>query len=121
MSRLDDLNRILRTLQSGTPDIEASALVSEDGLMIASALPQHVQEVRIAGMSSTLLSLGMRAATELGRGNLEQVLIRGTNGYVVMVKAKSGTMLLTLTTKEAKLGLIFLDMSRAVEDIDRIL
>jgi hypothetical protein len=88
--------------------------------MIASALPQHVQEVRIAGMSSTLLSLGMRAATELGRGNLEQVLIRGTNGYVVMVKAKSGTMLLT-TTKEAKLGLIFLDMSRAVEDIDRIL
>ena len=121
MSRVDDLNRILRTLQSGTPDIEASALVSEDGLMIASALPQHVQEVRIAGMSSTLLSLGMRAATELGRGNLEQVLIRGTSGYVVMVKAKSGTMLLTLTTKEAKLGLIFLDMSRAVEEIDRIL
>ncbi len=121
MSRVDDLNRILRTLQSGTPDIEASALVSEDGLMIASALPQHVQEVRIAGMSSTLLSLGMRAATELGRGNLEQVLIRGSGGYVVMVKAKSGTMLLTLTTKEAKLGLIFLDMSRAVEEIDRIL
>ena len=121
MSRVDDLNRILRTLSSGTPDIEASALVSEDGLMIASALPQHVQEVRIAGMSSTLLSLGMRTATELGRGNLEQVLIRGTSGYVVMVKAKSGTMLLTLTSKEAKLGLIFLDMSRAVEEIDRIL
>ena len=121
MARVDELNRILRTLQSGTPDIEASALVSEDGLMIASALPKHVQEVRIAGMSSTLLSLGMRAATELGRGALEQVLIRGANGYVVMVKAKSGTMLLALTTREAKLGLIFLDMSRAVEDIDRIL
>lgn len=121
MSRVDDLNRILRTLQSGTPDIEASALVSEDGLMIASALPQHVEEVRVAGMSSTLLSLGMRATTELGRGSLEQVLIRGSNGYVVMVKAKSGTMLLSLTTKEAKLGLIFLDMSRAVADIDRIL
>lgn len=121
MSRVDDLNRILRTLQSGTPDIEASALVSEDGLMIASALPQHVQEVRVAGMSSTLLSLGVRAATELGRGGLEQVLIRGANGYIVMLKATSGTMLLALTTKEAKLGLIFLDMSRAVEEIDRIL
>lgn len=121
MSRVDDLNRVLRSLQSGTPDIEASALVSEDGLMIASALPQHVQEVRIAGMSSTLLSLGMRAATELGRGSLQQVLIRGDQGYVVMVKAKSGTMLLALCTKDAKLGLIFLDMSRAVEEIDRIL
>ncbi len=121
MSRVNDLNRVLRTLQSGTPDIEASALVSEDGLMIASALPQHIEEVRVAGMSSTLLALGQRAATELGRGALEQVLIRGAGGYVVMVKAKSGTMLMALTTMVAKLGLIFLDMNRAVDEIDRIL
>ena len=83
--------------------------------------PQHIEEVRVAGMSSTLLALGQRAATELGRGALEQVLIRGAGGYVVMVKAKSGTMLMALTTKVAKLGLIFLDMNRAVDEIDRIL
>jgi len=120
-SRSEELNRILRGLQTGTPDIEASALISEDGLMIASALPQHFEEIRVAGMSSTLLSLGLRAATELERGNVEQVLIRGTQGYVVMVAAAPGTMLLVLTTKDAKLGLIFLDMSRAVEGIKKIL
>jgi len=87
MSRVDDLNRILRTLQSGTPDIDASALISEDGLIIASALPQHVDELRVAAMSSTLLSLGSRASAELGRGDLEQVLIRGPGGYAVMVTA----------------------------------
>jgi len=80
MARIDDLNRILRALQSGTPDIEASALISEDGLIIASALPQHVEEMRVAGMSSTLLSLGTRAATELERGDVEQVMIRGQHG-----------------------------------------
>lgn len=121
MSRTDDLNHVLRALQSGTPDIEASALISEDGLMIASALPQHIEEVRVAGMSSTLLSLGTRAATELERGEPQQVLIRGENGYVVMVRAAEGTVLLALTTPEAKLGLIFLDMSRAVKDIKQIL
>lgn len=120
-SRSEELNRILRGLQTGTPDIEASALISEDGLMIASALPQHYEEIRVAGMSSTLLSLGVRAATELERGDVEQVLIRGQQGYVVMVAAASGTMLLVLTTKAAKLGLIFLDMSRAVEGIRKIL
>jgi predicted regulator of Ras-like GTPase activity (Roadblock/LC7/MglB family) len=120
-SRSEELNKILRGLQTGTPDIEASALISEDGLMIASALPQHYEEMRVAGMSSTLLSLGVRAATELERGNVEQVLIRGQQGYVVMIAAASGTMLLVLTTKEAKLGLIFLDMSRAVEGIRKIL
>ena len=120
-SRTQELNRILRGLQTGTPDIEASALISEDALMIASALPQHYEELRVAGMSSTLLSLGTRAATELERGAVEQVLIRGQNGYVVMVTAAPGTVLLVLTTKEAKLGLIFLDMSRAVEAIKKIL
>jgi hypothetical protein len=121
MARIEELNKILRTLQSGTPDIEASALISEDGLMIASALPQHVEELRVAGMSSTLLSLGTRAATELERGDLHQVLIRGERGYAIMVTAAQGTMLLVLTTKDAKLGLVFLDMSRAVEQIKKIL
>ncbi|MCE9572452.1 MAG: roadblock/LC7 domain-containing protein [Deltaproteobacteria bacterium] len=121
MSRVDDLNRVLRTLQSGTPDVEASALISEDGLIIASALPHHVEEVRIAGMSSTLLSLGQRAARELARGDLDQVLIRGAHGYAVMVAAAPGTLLLVLTTRDAKLGLIFLDVGRAVEQIKKIL
>ncbi len=121
MARTDQLNRILRSLQSSTPDIEASALISDDGLMIASALPQHLDEVRVAGMSSTLLSLGTRASNELERGALNQVLIRGSKGYAVMVKASEGTMLLALTTENAKLGLIFLDMSRAVKELASVL
>jgi uncharacterized protein len=121
MARVDELNGTLRALQSGTPDIEASALISEDGLMIASALPQHIEEVRVAGMSSTLLSLGTRAATELERGDVQQVLIRGDNGYAVMVRAAPGTVLLVLTSADAKLGLIFLDMGRAVTEIAKVI
>ena len=121
MSRVDELNRILRTLQSGTPDVDACAVISVDGLIIASALPQHIDEMRVGAMSSTLLSLGTRAAFELGRGELEQVLIKGPGGYAVMVSAASGTLLLLLATHQAKLGLIFFDMSRAVEQIKKIL
>jgi len=33
----------VNTAKASTPEIEASALISEDGLMIASALPQHVE------------------------------------------------------------------------------
>lgn len=121
MSRVDDLNRILRTLQAGTPDIEAAAIISEDGLVIASALPQHIEEVRVAGMSATLLSLGTRAGAELGRGALEQVMIRGSKGYVVMANAAPGTLLLVLTTQEAKLGLVFLDTKRAIAEIIKVL
>ncbi len=121
MSRTDDLNRVLRHLQSGTPEIEASALISDDGLMIASALPPHIDEARVAAISSTLISLGTRAAVELQRGPLDQVLVRGAQGYVVLMAATEGTMLLTLANREAKLGLVFLDMTKTVKDIQQIL
>ena len=120
-SRTETLNRILRNLQTESPDVEASALISEDGLMIASALPQHIEEMRVAGMSATLLSLGSRAARELELADLEQVLIKGSDGYAVMVHASEGTMLMCLTTTAARLGLIFLDMSRAVDEIGKVL
>jgi uncharacterized protein len=121
MSRVDNLNRILRSLQSSSPDVEACALISEDGLMIASALPQHVDETRVAGMTATLSSLGTRAATELERGDVQEVLVRGTDGYAVMMTSGSGTLLLSLASKQARLGLIFLDMRRAIEDLRRVL
>jgi uncharacterized protein len=120
MSRVDAINKILRGLQSGSPDVEASALISDDGLMIASALPQHIDETRVAGMSATLSSLGARAARELERGDVEEVLVRGKNGYAVMLTASSGTLLLALANKSAKLGLIFLDMRRAVDDLRKV-
>ena len=121
VSRTEQLNTILRSLQSGRPEIEASALVSHDGLMVASAPPQHIDEVRVAGMSATLISLGTRAVSELNMGSMEQVLIKGEKGYAVMVKAAEGTDLIVLTTAEAKLGMVFLDMSRAVNEIIRVL
>ncbi len=121
MSRSEDLNRILRQLQSGTPEIEASALISDDGLIIASALPQHIDELRVAGMSSTILNLGQRASAELQRGQTQQVVIRGDRGMAVLTSAVDGVNLLVLATQDAKLGLIFLDMSKTVKEVSKIL
>ncbi len=121
MSRVDNLNKVLRHVQSGSPDVEAAALISDDGLMIASSLPNDMDETRVAGMSATLLSLGVRAATELGRGTVNEVIVRGDHGYAVMLSAGRGVMLLTLANENAKLGLIFFDMREAVGQIGDVL
>lgn len=121
MSRVEDLNKVLKRLQAGSPDVEATALISEDGLMIAGALPQDLEETRIAGMSATLLSLGTRAATELRRGEIEEVIVRGEHGYAVMLNAGRGVLLLVVANENAKLGLIFFDMREAIGAIKRIL
>jgi predicted regulator of Ras-like GTPase activity (Roadblock/LC7/MglB family) len=111
----------LRELQASSPDIEASAIVSVDGLSIASALPQGVEEDRVSAMSAAMLSLGERIANELGRGSLEQVYIKGEKGFVVLMSVGEEAVLTALAREQAKLGLIFLDMRRATEDLGKLI
>jgi len=120
-SRTEMMVDRLRDLQAGTPDIEASAVVSVDGLIMASSLPAGVDEDRISAMSAAMLSLGDRIASELGRGMLEQVFIKGSDGIIVLKAVGDDAVLTVLARAQAKLGLIFLDMGRAVADLERLL
>lgn len=119
-SRTEQMMSRLRDLRVSTPDIEASALVSVDGLIIASDLAADVEEDRVSAMSAAMLSLGERIAGELGRGVLDQVYIRGDNGYVILTSVGEDAVLTTLARKDAKLGLVFLDMRRAASDLSRL-
>lgn len=111
----------LRDLQASSPDIEASAIVSFDGLSIASALPHEVEEDRVSAMSAAMLSLGEQIASELGRGNLRQVYIKGEHGYVILMSVGVEAVLTALVREQAKLGLILLDMRRATETLEGLL
>jgi len=119
--RVDMLNEILNDLNSSSSEVEACALISTDGLIMAAQLPAKIDEDRVGAMSAAMLSLGDRTASELERGNLDQVLIRGTSGYILMVQAGSDAVLTTLAKSNAKLGMIFLDVKRAAEAISKLL
>jgi predicted regulator of Ras-like GTPase activity (Roadblock/LC7/MglB family) len=110
----------LREMQAASPEIEASAVVSVDGLIMASALPADVEEDRVSAMSAAMLSLGERIAGELGRGNLDQVYIRGKSGYVILTAVGQEAVLTALAREGAKLGLVFLEMRRAAEHLERL-
>ena len=111
----------LRDLQASSTDVEASAIVSVDGLTMASALPPEIEEDRVSAMSAAMLSLGERIATELGRGKLDQVYIKGQTGYVILMSIAADAVLTVLARDQAKLGLLFLDMRRAAEDLEKLL
>ena len=118
--RTDLMVARLRDLQASSPDVEASAVVSVDGLTMASALPGDVEEDRVSAMSAAMLSLGERIASELGRGKLDQVYIRGEVGYVVLMAVGLEAVLTVLARQQAKLGLLFLDMRRAADDLSKL-
>lgn len=107
----------LKKLQISSPDIQASAVVSVDGLIIASALPASVEEDRVSAMSAAMLSLGERISQELRRGELDQVYIRGDSGYVMLTSVGQEAVLTVMATANAKLGLIFLEIKRTAETL----
>jgi predicted regulator of Ras-like GTPase activity (Roadblock/LC7/MglB family) len=119
--RADMLASILAELNGTSSDIEASAVISTDGLTMASALPAGLDEDRVGAMSAAMLSLGDRTSQELARGRLEQVLVKGGKGYVLMVYAGKEAVLTVLARSNAKLGLIFLDVKRAAETIEQLI
>ncbi|PKN92714.1 MAG: hypothetical protein CVU44_13730 [Chloroflexi bacterium HGW-Chloroflexi-6] len=119
-SRSQQMVDRLRAMQASASDIEASAVVSVDGLIMASALQQGAEEDRVSAMSAAMLSLGERIASELGRGGLEQVYIKGNNGFIVLIAVGDEAVLTALARQEGKLGLVFLEMRRAAEDLTKL-
>lgn len=119
-SRTEQLVERLRDLQASSGDIEGAAIVSVDGLSMASSLQGGIEEDRVSAMSAAMLSLGERISSELGRGELEQVQVKGENGYVILTAVGEEAVLTVLARKEAKLGLILLDVSRTVTALAQI-
>ena len=117
-TRTDKMVDRLKDLQGNTPDIEASAVVSVDGLIMASSLPSGVEEDRVSAMSAAMLSLGERIARELGRGGLDEVYIHGNDGYVLLMSSGNESVLTVLARQEAKLGLVLLEMRRAAQELE---
>jgi hypothetical protein len=115
------LDEILKSLLAAIPEIKSAAIVSVEGLPIASALPQGVDETRIAAMTAALLSLAERAVHEMEKGEYEQLYVKGSNGYLLVLAAGPNAVLTVSTTSDVRLGLIFLDCKRTTEKIAKLI
>jgi hypothetical protein len=111
----------LQNFVSGASDVQGAALVSPDGLALASVLPGGMDEERTAAMSASMLSLGERIGRELARGNVERIVVEGEKGYGVLVGCSGDAVLLVLANASVKQGLLFLEIKRAVAKIAPLL
>jgi predicted regulator of Ras-like GTPase activity (Roadblock/LC7/MglB family) len=113
------IDKILESLAQKNEAIEAAAVVSIDGLPIAARLPSDLDDALLSAMGSALLTVGERAASDLGKGALQQVFAQGATGAIIMVSAGPDAVLMvsTNTASLAGLGLVFLEMERAAAQI----
>lgn len=108
---------ILQNFVSATENVQGAALVSPDGLPLASVLPGAMDEERTSAMSAAMLSLGERIGQELARGNVDRIFVEGDNGYGVLVGCGDDAVLLVLASSAAKQGMLMLDIKRTVAEL----
>lgn len=117
----EELEKVLKVMESSDPDIEASAIVRADGLVMASALPKSADEGLIAAMSAAILNIGARALEELAKGELEKIIVSGDKGDITIVGIGKEAVLSAITRPGANIGLTLVEMGRARDKIMEIL
>lgn len=117
VTRTAQLETRLQALLHSLPEIEGAAVVSPDGLAIASVLAEGIEEDRVAAMSAAMVSLGERIARELGRGQMEQVYVRGRLGHAVLTAAGPQAVLTVMARSDVRLGMLLLELRQAVTDL----
>jgi predicted regulator of Ras-like GTPase activity (Roadblock/LC7/MglB family) len=120
-TKSERISDTLRALRQSTPEIIGATLVSSDGFIVASVLPNNVDEDLIGGMAASLLGVGERIATDLLGSEMEQIYVRAPKGFIIVNACGSDAMLVLLVTREAKLGLIFQEHRRTVGELVRLL
>jgi predicted regulator of Ras-like GTPase activity (Roadblock/LC7/MglB family) len=118
---LEKLDNILDQLIVTIPEVKAATLVSIEGELIASALPRDVDETSIGVMVAALLSLAESAITLIKSGEFEQLFIRGRDGYLLVLPAGLNAVLSVSTSRDVRLGLIYLDCKRVSETIAKLI
>ncbi len=119
---LDDLMRALETLESST-DLEGTAIVSKTGLRVASSETADVVADIYSASPATLISLGEKISEGLNQGELKEILIKGTQGYtIILVGDKDNDFMLFTNCKKAfKLGYYVHKVKKAFKIMDPIL
>jgi predicted regulator of Ras-like GTPase activity (Roadblock/LC7/MglB family) len=117
----DQLDAILGEFERNVPHVEATAVVSTDGLVIASRLPDQVEEDRIGAMGAAILSISSRSGDELDRGEMERVLIEGETGYLLIRSIGEDAILVALIDKDVRLGMLFYECKKCIGKLTEIL
>lgn len=115
------LDEIIRSFVTNTSHVQGAAIVTHEGLPIASTLPEGLEETRAAAMAAAVMTIGDRIGDELQRGAMRHITLLGAQGYSILTLCGSEAFFLVLASPEVKQGVLMLEIRRVVEAATQIL
>ncbi len=120
MTKKAALSDILRYLNS-IGDVEGSAIITRDGLLIVSEMTDSIDSETFAAMSATMFGAAETALMELDRGIVERVMVESKEAKIVAMGAGSNAILVVMVSPRSNLGLIFVEAKKAAAKIEKLM
>ena len=116
----EELTVVLKELRK-TGDIEASAVVRRDGLMVASDLSESMEDSTVAAMTAALVGTAETFSSELSRGQFKEVVVDSEKGKLVAIGAGKLAILICVIKEKGNLGFVLISIERAAKTIEELL
>jgi len=116
-SYADSAKKLLREFQSSADHVQASALVSADGLIITSVLSDKVDADRFGAMCASLLVLATRTVQEVQRGVLRQIILDGELGPMLLTRVGQDKVLAVAASPGVNLGMAIIGTRRTARSL----
>jgi hypothetical protein len=123
MTKEEEIRLALEDLKN-ISGVIGTAVVTSDGLLIYSDLPENVNKRALAAMAAAIVGTGMQVTKELGIGTLNQAIVEAVNGKFISISVgteEDSPILSTLVSPKANIGLVLLEMEKAAKKIRRIM
>lgn len=114
------LEKILNQLKN-IGGVEASAVVSRDGSLLYSTMSQKQSAEKFAAMSASMMGAAETAATMLGKGIPDRIIMESKQGKIIGTGAGAKALLMVMTEPYAGLGLLLIEIAKASGKIKQVL
>lgn len=115
-TKREKISLVLQKLKT-SGDIEGAAVITRDGLVIASDMSSDIDADTLAAMSATMTGAAETVIQELKKSSPERVIVESKNTKLITIGAGSNAILVCVVKSNAKLGIVLLDMKKASSNI----
>ncbi|MCX4781755.1 roadblock/LC7 domain-containing protein [Streptomyces sp. NBC_01264] len=117
----EGLDWIVNRFTERVVGIRAAAVVSADGLLLASSAGLVGDATRLAAVSSGLVALSAGGAQLLDRGGVSRTIIEMAHGTIVVMAISDGSLLAVLASPQCDLGVAGYHMARLARQCGDVL
>ncbi|MBS7249470.1 MAG: roadblock/LC7 domain-containing protein [Candidatus Freyarchaeota archaeon] len=118
MGDTEELNRVLSSLQN-IADVEGAAVITRNGTLITSSLPQDVDGQKFAAMAASLVGASETVAALL-KSFMKRAIIEVERGKLLALGAGPKTILVVLLNDRADIESLLKEIEAHRKDIIQI-